>query len=319
MENRNYWLFRVSEKWGKKIDFCRENNLVYCGWNIGLSTLDTAEILRENPWASKMAIKFCYIQKGDVIIMPTYDGIAIGIAKDKQLREDLDWQDTINVEWLTKWFPRKDLSSKFQSKLKYRGTFLNLKDLEIEIETLINAGFVSLSDNYNSKIELKRTDNIIKIAEHLNKRADIYFQDVEFERFILELFELNYLGFEGAKNNQIQEAIDGKDLYLTYSIDELDLVIELNIQVKQHTNNASLGGIFQINKSINTDNNTIISKNILVTSGVVDEKFREFALNQKVYVYGSEDIAKMILENYKDISSKFLQKLNIFNQLVILT
>jgi predicted Mrr-cat superfamily restriction endonuclease len=229
MENRNYWLFRVSEKWGKKIDFCRENNLVYCGWNIGLSTLDTAEILRENPWASKMAIKFCYIQKGDVIIMPTYDGIAIGIAKDKQLREDLDWQDTINVEWLTKWFPRKDLSSKFQSKLKYRGTFLNLKDLEIEIETLINAGFVSLSDNYNSKIELKRTDNIIKIAEHLNKRADIYFQDVEFERLILELFELNYLGFEGAKNNQIQEAIDGKDLYLTYSIDELDLVIELNI------------------------------------------------------------------------------------------
>lgn len=35
--DRNYWLFRVSEKWGKRIDFCKENNLVYCGWNIGLS------------------------------------------------------------------------------------------------------------------------------------------------------------------------------------------------------------------------------------------------------------------------------------------
>ena len=315
--NRNYWLFRVSEKWGKRIDFCKNNNLVYCGWNIGLSVKTPKEILQENPWASRMAIKFCHSQEGDIIIMPNFGGIAIGIAKDKKFREDLDWQDTLNVYWLTKWYPRKDLSSKFQSRLKYRGTFLNLSDLKADIETLINSDFVSLKESFNKKLEQEKEENIKMIAEHLNKRADVYFQDVEFEKFILELFKINYNGFEGFKNDQRQEAIDGKDLCLTYAIDELDLVVELNIQVKQHTNNASFGGVSQISKSVNDDNNTI-SRNILVTSGNVNDDFKKKALEKSVYVYGPEDIAKMILDNYSDISDKYLQKLNIINRLTII-
>lgn len=314
--NRNYWLFRVSEKWGKRIDFCKENNLIYCGWNIGLSSKTPKEVLTENPWASRMAIKFCHIQEGDVIIMPNHGGIAIGIAKNKQLREYLDWKDTLNVNWLTKWYPRKDLSSKFQSRLKFRGTFLNLTDLKSDIEALIDSDFISLKESFNQKIELEREENIKTIAEHLNKRADIYFQDVEFEKFILELFKINYNGFEGFKNNQRQEAIDGRDLCLTYVIDELDLFLELNIQVKQHTNKASFGGVFQINKSINDDKNTL-SRNILVTSGTVDDDFKKKALETNVYVYGPEDIAKMILDNYSDINEKYLQKLNIINRLTV--
>ena len=156
MEHRNYWLFRVSEKWGKRIDFCKENNLVYCGWNVGLSQKEPKDILQEFPWASRMAIKFCYIKEGDIIIMPNYGGIAIGVAKNKQFRADLDWQDTLNVVWLTKWFPRKDLSSKFQSRLKFRGTFLNLADLKADIETLIISDLVSLKESYNQKIEQGR-------------------------------------------------------------------------------------------------------------------------------------------------------------------
>jgi predicted Mrr-cat superfamily restriction endonuclease len=317
MKNRNYWLFRISEKWGKRIDFCKKNNLVYCGWNIGLYHKTPEEVLKENSKASRMAIKFCYIQEGDIVIMPNHDGIAIAIAKNKQLREDLDWKDTINVEWLTKWYPRKDLSSKFQTKLKYRGTFLNLSDLQTEIDALIDSDFISLKESYNHKIEQIREGNIKTIAQHLNKRADTYFQDIEFEKFILELFKLNYNGFEGFKNDQRQEAIDGKDLCLTYAIDELDVFVELNIQIKQHTNKASFGGVHQINKSSNEDTNTL-SRNILVTSGIVDDAFRRKALEHSVYVYGSEDIAKMILDNYADIDEKYLQKLNLASGLTII-
>jgi len=317
MEHRNYWLFRVSEKWGKRIDFCKENSLVNCGWNIGLSQKEPKDILQEFPWASRMAIKFCYIKEGDIIIMPNYGGIAIGVAKNKQFRDDLDWKDTLNVEWLTKWYPRKDLSSKFQSRLKFRGTFLNLADLKAEIETMITSEFVSLRESYNQKIEQEREFTIKKIAQHLNNRADINFQDVEFEKFILELFKLNYNGFEGFKNDQRQEAVDGKDLCLTYAIDELDVIVELNIQVKQHSNNASFGGVFQIKKSLNKDINTL-SRNILVTSGNVDDNFKTKALDHNVYVYGSEDIAKMILENFSDISPIYLQKLKIISQIEIL-
>jgi predicted Mrr-cat superfamily restriction endonuclease len=317
MKNRNYWLFRISEKWGKRIDFCKKNNLVYCGWNIGLSHKTPEEVLKDNPKASRMAIKFCYIEEGDIIITPNHGGIAIAIAKDKQLREDLDWKDTINLEWLTKWYPRKDLSSKFQSRLKFRGTFLNLADLKTEIDALIDSDFISLKESYNHKIEQLREKNIKTIAQHLNKRADTYFQDIEFEKFILELFKLNYNGFEGFRNDQRQEAIDGKDLCLIYAIDELDLFVELNIQVKQHTNKASFGGVNQINKSFNEDSNTL-SRNILVTSGIVDDAFRRKALEHQVYVYGSEDIAKMILDNYSDIDEKHLQKLNLASGLILI-
>jgi predicted Mrr-cat superfamily restriction endonuclease len=314
--NKNYWLFRVSEKWGNRINFCKENNLVYCGWNINLSTENPKDILLKNPWASRMAIKFCYIQEEDVIILPNYGGIAIGIAKSKQYREDLDWKDTINIEWLCKWYPRKDLSSKLQTKLKFRGTFLNLTDFKSEIDALIESGFVELKESYSQKIEQEREENIRKIAAHINKRANTYFQDIEFEKFILELFKLTYNGFEGFKNNQRQEAEDGKDLCLTYAIDELDIMVELNIQVKQHSSNASFEGVFQINKNIN-ENTNVLSRNILVTSGSVNEEFKNRALEKGVYVYGPEDIAKMILDNFSDLSSTFLQKLNITIQLVI--
>jgi hypothetical protein len=194
---------------------------------------------------------------------------------------------------------------------------LNLADLKAEIETMITSEFVSLRESYNQKIEQEREFTIKKIAQHLNNRADINFQDVEFEKFILELFKLNYNGFEGFKNDQRQEAVDGKDLCLTYAIDELDVIVELNIQVKQHSNNASFGGVFQIKKSLNKDINTL-SRNILVTSGNVDDNFKTKALDHNVYVYGSEDIAKMILENFSDISPIYLQKLKIISQIEIL-
>lgn len=310
---RNYWLFRVSEKWGKRIDFCKENNLVYCGCNYGLSFKSPEEVLNEFPEASGMAIKFYYINEGDIIIMPNYGGIAIGVAKDKVFRDDLDWQDTLNVEWLTKWYPRKELSSKFQTKLKYKGTFLNLGDLKTDIEALINSDFVSLEESFNNKMEEERQNNIEVIAKHLNQRKHTHFQDIEFEKFILELFRVNYNGFEGYKNDQRQEAIDGKDLYLTYAIEELDVVVELNIQVKQHQSQASLGGIFQINKSSNDNENTL-SRNILVTTGQVDDDFKNKALESNVFVYGPEDIAAMILDNYSDLSEHHLWKLNLVNR-----
>ncbi len=105
---------------------------------------------------------------------------------------------------------------------------------------------------------------------------------------------------------------------MNYTIDELDVTIELNIQVKQHTNNASIEGVFQIAKNLIT-NDTTLSRNILVTSGLVDEAFKKDALNEhNVYVYGPDDIARMILENFSEISSTYLSKLNIVNKLVLL-
>ena len=183
---KNYWMFRVSNKWGNRTKFCFENNLIHCGWNIGLSKDSKKDILEKYPSASRMAIKFTYIKEGDIVVMPVTGGIAFGVAKEKVFRPDLDWQDTINVDWLTNWYSRKNLSSKLQGSLKYRGTFLNLNRYRIELEELIKNKFDSIDRVYQNQKQINYQNSIERISKHLNSRTNLKFQDREFEYFIPE-------------------------------------------------------------------------------------------------------------------------------------
>lgn len=317
MENQNLWMFRVSEKWGNRIQYCLDNNLVYCGWNIGLSYKSTKEILEANPEASRMAIKFTYINTNDIIILPMSGGIAIGKVVLKEFREDLDWQDTLNIEWLTKWYSKKDLPSKLQSKLKYRGTFLNLNDFGGAINDIIESNFLTATNSYQNKLREKEEATIVKLAEQLNGRKETKFQDTEFELFILHLFELEYsnYGVVGFKNNGKSEAIDGKDVGFTIDLDEFNINIKVNIQVKQHSDNASFGGLSQIYKSNSADPYV---RNILVTSGKITSEMREEAIKLSVLVYGPIEIAKMILSNIDNLDENYFYKLNIYKMVEVI-
>lgn len=313
----NYWLFRVTNKWGSKIDFCLDNNLVYCGWNIGLSTKTTQEVLEDNPESSRMSIKFTYIQEGDYVVMPNRGGIAIGKVLSKQHRPDLEWQDTLNVEWLTKIYSKKDLPSKLQSKLKYRGTFLNLNDFSADFDKIIDSNFLKASTMYQNNMMQKDEEIINKLATTLNNRQNTKFQDTEFERFILHLFELEYADFgaNGYKNDGKSESKDGKDIGFTIDMNDLDIHIEVNIQVKQHSGNASFDGVHQISKSASDNVNV---RNILVTTGYINDDFIKKALEKNISVYGPNEIARLIVSNIDELDSEYLQKLNIYKSIDLL-
>ena len=309
----NYWMFRVSNKWGNRAEFCFINNLVYCGWNIGLSILDREEILKNNPESSKMAIKFTEIKKDDIIIMPVSNGIAIGRAIQKEFRDDLDWQDTLKVEWLTKYYPRKDLSSRLQSSLKYYGTFLNLWRYSEELDKLIERGFTDLTKNYLES-KLKKQDVIISdITEHINSNSNLNFQDREFEDFIMHLFEIHYSGLIGQKNNQKQEAKDGKDLTMSIDYDDFDINVSFNIQVKQHEGTTNSSVLNQISKS--SDENAF-TKNVVVTTGKINDETRKKAKEMAIILFGAEELASMIFENFSSIDLVYQTKLNLYNSIL---
>ena len=169
---------------------------------------------------------FLDIKKGDYIIMPVHQAIAIGIAGDKVHRPDLKWQDTIKVEWLTKSYPRKDLSSAFQGSLKYRGTFLSLNKYRNELDAIVKNDYSRIGDLYSTKREEFLGNSIQALSKHLNNRKNLKFQDREFERFVLNLLELEYEGLTGGINNQIQENIDGKDLTISIDYDDFGINIQ---------------------------------------------------------------------------------------------
>jgi predicted Mrr-cat superfamily restriction endonuclease len=306
-------MFRVSNKWGNKTNLCFEENLVYCGWNIGLSKNDKQDILKDNPWASKMAIKFTDIQKDDIIIMPVSGGIAIGKAIEKEFRDDLEWKDTFKVKWLTKYYSRKDLSSKLQSSLKYRGTFLNLWRYSKELARLIDGGFTDLAENYSQARQEHQDKTIEKIAKHINSNSKLNFQDREFEDFIMHLFELHYIGLTGQKNNQNQEAKDGKDLTMSIDYDDFDINVSFNIQVKQHENETNSNVLAQISKS---DDNDPFTKNVIVTTGKFSEDIKTKAKEKNIILFGSYELASMIFENFSSIEEFYQAKLNLYTSII---
>ena len=313
--NINYWMFRVSNKWGYRTRVCLDEGFVCCGWNIGLSNKEPSEILKNHPWASRMAIKFTYIKENDVIIMPVPGGVAIGRAKDKVFRADLDWQDTLNIEWLTHYYDRKNLSSNLQSSLKYRGTFLSLNRYAPEFEQLISEDFISKSASHAKTKQNLAEQQLDSISKHLSSRS-LNFQDREFEDFVMHLFELNYPGITGHKNNQRQEANDGKDLTMGIDFDDFDLNIKFNIQVKQHGGHASHNALTQISKS---DDENHYVKNVVITTANLDDDIRAQAKDMKIILFGPRELAEMIIDNFENIDHEYQAKLNLFTSIKTLS
>jgi len=314
----NYWMFRVSNKWGDMSSDCLKNNFICCGWNMDM-TRKRDEIIKQYPSASKMAIKFTYINEGDIVIMPISNGIAIGKVISKPIyRVDLPWKDTLNVEWLTKFYPRKNLPSSLQGSLKYRGTFLNLKNYTNEISAIINTGFKDYGAKYAEMQRDMENADVKTIEKHISSRNNLNFSDREFEQFILHLFELNYYGLTGQQgltgklNNQKQEAKDGKDLTMSIDYDDFDINIKFNIQVKHHEGNSNIHGINQISKS---DDSDPFTKNIVVSTAYFSDDLQKKAKERNIILIGPEQLANIINDNFDRIIPIYQAKLNLFQSI----
>jgi len=313
MVNRNYWMFRV--KFPDLMQECLNEGNIRCGWDADLVNDTEDKIRRDLGGFSKrsvgMALKFKQINEGDIIVMPRpWGGIAVGEAKSKEfLRDKGGWfGNSISVEWLCAWYPRKDLSSQFQSSLKYQATFLNLWRYEGELESLIASGFRGLKDNHSESREKHTEELVEQISEHINKSANLSFGDTEFEKFIMHLFELNFPGLVTEKNTAKKEKEDGRDF--TAHLDVLGIAIQLNVQVKQHQGYADHHGLNQISRS---DADDPYVKNVLVTTGKATEELNKLADDKHVTLIDNKELATMIVENFHHIGDFYRGKLGLLS------
>ncbi len=310
-QDRNYWMFRVTTRYGlERPNKCLKEGFVHCGWQqITLIGKTPEEVVQEHPWAKKMAVKFTYIKENDIVIMPRTKTIAIGRVKCQKLRTDLDWPSTLEVEWLKKNYPRNNLPSNLQSSLKFRGTFLDLHKYAEEFENIIKSESDNITDRYFQKQEELQNEKKKDLAQHLSSR-NLRFQDREFEVFIKDLFELNYPGASGEMNSQKNEAKDGKDLTINLDLEGLNISLQLNIQVKQHSGNENLYAVDQISKS---DDSDPYVKNVVVTTANLDSKAVEDAEEKGVILFGATQLADMIIENFENIDDEYKAKLNLIS------
>ena len=202
------------------------------------------------------------------------------------------------------------MNSSFQTTLKYKGTFLNLYKYSDDIEKLIKSGGESLHQEYTRYQQKINEKQIKNIAEHISLRDNIHFSDNEFEEFVGHLFEISYEGFTAFGNSKRKEAEDGKDLIVRYSVAELDIDIELNIQVKQHEGYTDEWAIEQISKS---DNSEQFTKNIVVTSASQFSKEAiKKAKRKNVLLIKAIDLAKMIVDNFDKMKDEYKTKLGLY-------
>ena len=327
---KNYWMFRVKPVGSqpqKTSKFCLNNNVVTYGWAWLKNKLaeDPEKALQEickhgRPRALSMARNFSHMKKGDILVLPlSWGGIAIGeFTSDALWKEewiDSDAANYFEVKWLTKWHPRNELSSAFQSSLKYRGTFLNLWRYTQELDNLISSGFKRLDEKFQENTNEKNENSKNKIAEHINTNQNLFFGDTEFEYFMMHLFELQYPGLKTQKNTAPKEAYDGKDFTGTINYENIGIDITLNVQVKQHQGNASAHGLYQIDKS---DAEGEYDKNILVTLGKKTDEMEKIAGEKGIILLDNQDIAEMIIENFDAIEEKYKAKLNLTREITIL-
>lgn len=321
-----YWLFR-----DRNYNSSISNNEITYGWSdFDLSACSTEEsknklydTLREWNSASHISIVNLYlqIQVGDIVVLPYPGHIAIGevvggpLFDGKKERYNLDKCNYFKVNWKLRSIPRSDLSSDFQTTLKYRKTLLQIYYYENEINAILSSakdGKFSHLDNFRTYDATERERLTISLFNHISDRKNLNFQDNEFEQFVLSLLEIGF-NLKGFVNSKHAEFEDGRDLIMHLDYQEIGIAFSINVQVKQHSGETGISAIDQIAKA-GAEAGTI---NIVATNAVVSEETRKYARSKNVQILDGWNMAKIIVDNIEGISEEYLAKLRIHKSIVI--
>lgn len=310
-----------------------QNNEITYGWsdfNLGKFGSDPEyqiEVKKAlSKWGSLSHVHlinlFCKASAGDTVIMPYPGNIAIGIISAGPFydlspeREETDSCNYFKVDWKIKALPRTELSSNFQTSLKYRKTFLDIHYYAEEINTILETakdGHYSYFSEIKTKEAVEKLSLTEKLSTHLSDRSKLHFSDNEFEEFVLYLLELSY-GLTGIINSKFAEASDGRDLVLSMDYEDIGVNIDFNVQVKQHDQITNREAIDQICKSQQMPD----SKNLVATNAHFTPEDILYAREKQVILFDGSRMARAIVDNIDQIDEQYLAKLGIIKTLKFL-
>jgi restriction system protein len=234
--------------------------------------------------------RFFNIEEGDVLVVPVYRAIIIGIAQgDKSYGEGVKYgNNRISVNYFKDVdgdaikIPRANLKGQLQSRLKIRMTVTSLNEFSAEILSYVK----QLKDDnqvcFDSKFQQEKDKVIATFKRDLltNLRTNNTFLEgggYGLEKLVLELITLEGYSAGISAKNQFP---DKADIDIEASRTDPVSSNKVFIQVKHHTGNTSKWGIEQL-VAVGEDEHV---DKWLVTTGNLSLKVQEFAKQEDVNV-----------------------------------
>jgi restriction system protein len=268
--------------------------------------------------------RFVGVKQGDIVIVPLYKSVAIGIATDTKLYssedERKDRSNQIAVEFFKRdnkpiIIPRDIFSEKFQRRLRVQGMTVNsLDEFKDEIEKIIsglNSGeIVSWNDRVIEETEkLANTfkANLLKNIQH--GKINLQAGGVGLENLVKELLEIDgytarVLGKRDFKSFADADVVASKS----------DSILEtkLLIQVKHHRGIANNWGIQQLREIRNQDKGEYSEHHlVLVTSAFANDSFVNDAKDENIIVVDGNKLVDWIFDSLGELSDKTKTQLGI--------
>lgn len=254
-------------------------------------------------------LRFFNIQAGDLIVVPVYGAIVIGVAGTQRFYEkEVQYGgNQVHVSYLRDKekqivrIPRSTLLESLQARLKIRMTIVSLNEFREEITKLIQqieqGGAIGISEQHH-QAQIKATDSFkstllenIRSGKTWLKSGGLGLEALVQELMTLEGYQAKIL----TKNNS--EGIGDIDIEATKN----DRLTQINwqIQVKHHYGISDNYGIEQLLALAPKEN----TSKCFITTAKLDPETKTAAEAQGIAIIEGEELVDWIFERWSLLSS----------------
>jgi restriction system protein len=327
MEERNYYLVRSC----RNIPF--EDGVVGVGWDdMAFHEFSDAEALIEHMVAtgwnlgrnSNQIRRFKSIRQGDVVVVPYWGTVAIGIAKGEEHYDEKYYdQNGCNQhrvefqrdsEGTVRLVPRENLSEALQKRLKIRITIADLAEFHTELDVLVANHEAGKTYSWTAEIERKEEELKDEMKQQLLNhirwgKTGLASGGVGLEHLVTELLRID--GFTAEVLGK--RAFPGYgDADIKASKTDMLRADEFLIQVKHHDGATSIWGqeqLMEIKKLQPEEYGDC--KLALVTSGDVSDQDKDRAKENDITILDGKDLVEWIFSSLESLDADTKRRLGI--------
>ena len=268
--------------------------------------------------------RFKSICKGDLVIVPYWNSIAVGVATGEEHWDSKYSQNNganqHRVEFLkdasgiVQLIPRGDLSEALQRRTKIRITIANIAEFHAELESLVENLASGKAHSFVAEIERREVDleNTVKeqLLNHIRTgKTGLASGGVGLEQLVAELLRID--GFTADVFSK-RAFPGGGDADIKASKTDMLRQDEFLIQVKHHHGSTGLWGqqqLMEIKKLLPMEYEGF--QLVLVTSGDVSDEDRENAKDNDITIFDGSDLADWVLTSIDKLKLDTRRKLRI--------
>ncbi len=334
--SRRYWVVRAKFLEGAYTDdedneddwkICRDNNFVAIGWSkIGDLTkfsYNNVELLKQklkenwsntnkyrlSNWTGQILRFVNEIEKGDVVILPTYPQEGLIIYYIGEVLSDAYYVENPSdeaysktrrdVKWLAK-ISRDDISEKLRRSLFGQMTVFNIDKHKAEIEKIIETN--QIIEEQPVRSENEETLNDEKIGKIIDKLMNI--DPYEFEELVVELLNLDR-DFTTVKTKNISDG--GVDFVCVDDRGD----VRYKGQVKSVSRPIGISDILKLRGTLNPNQEGIFVTTSHFTPSAIEEA--QAPGKAELELIGRKKLSELVLKYYDSLSKKFKEKIDLVN------